>query len=249
LILKIIRYKTTIRSLKDNMADKQQRHELKTKEKAIAFISSFLEKNKKFLIILLAVIVAAIIITAVISLVNEKKENIAAEAVEQLQEKYDKWIETEEDSDERATLETDILEKSESIAIEYGSTFAAQRALFIAGNLYFQKKDWTTAAENFIKAGRLKMDSYLAPITMMLAASAYENSENFSEALDLYTEVYGTFGDTYPDAPRALLGEGRLNEELGNRESAVEAYNEMLDKFPNSGWTDFAQTRLIQLGE
>jgi len=228
------------------MAEKNHRNELKGKDKFLAGLSTFLVKNKALLWILLAVAAAVIIAVAVFDSIAEKKANIASESVELIQEKYNKWLSDAEDVDKEA-LEAEIIEEADRIAVDYSSTFAAQRAVYIKGNISFINEDWAAASTFFIDAAALNSDSYLAPITLMLAASSLENDGKYSEALNVYSDIYARYDKIFPDIPRVMLSMARLNEQIGDFSSATDSYNLLLDNYPGSGWASFARTRLIQM--
>ena len=227
------------------MTDK--RTELTGKEKVLAGLTSFLEKNKTILLILLAVIVAAIIVIAVVDSVTEKKANASAEMIEDVQKVFDEWLVMEDDDSAKAEKQQTVLEQIDAVIEEYPSSYASQRALYLKAGIYYHTEDWSEAASVFIQSADVNTDSYLAPISLMLAASSFENSENYQDALDVYVRVSDDYSNSYADVPRAVLAMGRLNEQLGNSDAAVEAYNSLLDNYPNSGWATFARTRLIQL--
>lgn len=229
------------------MAVNNHKTELKGKDKFLASLSNFLVKRKVFLLILLAAAAVIIAAVAVIDSVTERKANLAAESVELVQEKYADWLEADE-ADKEA-LEAEILEKIDAITDQYHSTFAAQRAVYIKGNIEFQKENWTAASENFLESADMNKDSYLAPISMMLAGSAFENGGSYEEALGVYNDIYADYDKIFPDVPRVMLSIGRLNEQTGDEAAAIDAYNELIDNYPGSGWASFARTRLIQIEE
>ncbi|MBI9108731.1 MAG: tetratricopeptide repeat protein [Spirochaetales bacterium] len=228
------------------MAENKHKTELKGKDKFLTGLSIFLVKNKVLLRILLAAAAVIIITVAVMDSISERKANISAESVEVIQEKYTQWLSAEEA--DKAALETEIIGEAERIAEEYGSTFAAQRAIYIKGSLSFQNEDWDSASEIFLEAAALNSDSYLAPIALMLAALSNENAGKYSDALLIYTDIFAQYDKIFPDIPRVMLSIGRLNEQIDDSGAAIDAYNMLIDKYPGSGWASFARTRIIQMG-
>ena len=227
------------------MTDK--RTELKGKEKFLAGLTSFLEKNKTILFILLGVIVAAIIVVAVIDSVTDKRANASAERIEAVQKDFDDWMVLEDDDSEKPAKQQALLDELDGVISDYSATYAAQRAFYLKGGIYFQNENWSEAASLYEDSADINTDSYIAPISLMLAASSYENAGEYQKALDIYIRVSDVYKDTFPDVPRAMLSIDRLNEQLGNNDAALEAYNSLLDVYPNSGWSSFARTRIIQL--
>ena len=154
-----------------------------------------------------------------------------------------------EDGDDKDAFEAELVAAAETVIADYDATFAAQRAEFILGSISFIDENWSDAAAFFNDSAAHNRDSYLAPIALMRAASALENAESYAEALAVYEDVYASYDKIFPDVPRAMLSVGRLKEQTGDAAGAVESYNELLDKYPGSGWASFARTRLIKIGE
>ncbi|HAK45065.1 MAG TPA: hypothetical protein DCO79_03985 [Spirochaeta sp.] len=227
------------------MTDK--RTELSGKDKILAKLTSFLEKNKTMLWIILAILVAAIIVVAVIDSVTSKKANESAQRIESVQKDYEEWLGIEEDDSEKDAEQQILVEELDAVISEYPSSYAAQRALYLKAGINFKNNEWAEAAVLFTESADVNRDSYLAPIALMIAASSYENAGSYQNAIDIYLNIYADYDKVYPDVPRAMLSIGRLQEQLGNKDAAVDAYNELLDTYPGSGWASFARTRIIQL--
>lgn len=228
------------------MTDK--RTELTGKTKFLANLTSFLEKNKTILWIILALAVAAIIVIAIVDSISEKKENESAQMIESVQKDFDEWIAiTDEEDDDKNAKQQTLINELDIIVSDYPGTYAAQRAFFLKAGINFESGEYAEAASMYTESAEVNKDSYLAPISLMLAASSYENAENYQNALDTCIEVYDNYDKMYPDIPRTMLSIGRLNEQLGNEAAAIDAYNELLDTYPGSGWASFARTRIIQL--
>ncbi len=227
------------------MIDK--RTELKGKDKFLADLSSFLEKHKYFLLIALAVIVVAIIVVAVIDSAVEKKVNVSAALIEQVQKDYDDWIVLDDEDSDKAQKKDDLLISLDSIISDYPSTYAEQRAYFLKANISFSEESWTDAASLFSTSAEVNRESYLAPVALMLSASSLENAADYQKAIERYRDICDKYDKIYPDVPHAMLSIARLYEQTGDIASATDSYNELLDKYPGSGWSSFARTRLINL--
>lgn len=217
------------------------------KEKFLNNLSSFLEKNRIILFIILAVAVATIAIVAVIDSSMEKKANKAAAAIEEVQNLYDEWSSSADDDSGKAEKKTELVNEIDSIISDYSGTYAEQRAYFLKGNISYSTEAWSESADFYGKAAEVNPESYLAPISLMIQAAALENAENYSAALSIYMNVYENYEKSFPDVPRAMLSIGRLYEKTGDTASAKDSYNELINKYPSSGWSSFARTRLIQL--
>ena len=143
------------------MTDK--RTELKGKEKFLAGLTSFLEKNKTILFILLGVIVAAIIVVAVIDSVTDKRANASAERIEAVQKDFDDWMVLEDDDSEKPAKQQALLDELDGVISDYSATYAAQRAFYLKGGIYFQNENWAAAAVSLsLILPHINSESYLS---------------------------------------------------------------------------------------
>jgi tetratricopeptide (TPR) repeat protein len=111
------------------------------------------------------------------------------------------------------------------------------------------QKNWVAAEEKWLKAAEAAPKSYLAPIAVYNAAVAAEEQGNVESAIAFYSRAAG-FGDSFPAAARAQFSVGRLEESRNNKDSAVEAYRNLLAKWPNEPvWPNLAQNRLLVLSD
>ncbi len=220
--------------------------ELNSKQKFLNSLSNFLEKHKYKLLIILAVIVIALIVASVVDNFSQKKAETAALAIEDVQKEYDEWMNITDET-EKTSAKDAVFDKIDSVISDYPKTYAGQKALFLKANISFSEENWADSAKYFIDSASVNRESYLAPVSLMLAASAYENAENFTEALKTYLDIVENYDGIYPDVPHAMLSAARLYEITGDTESAKTSYNNLVDKYPQSSWASFARTRLIQL--
>ena len=127
------------------------------------------------------------------------------------------------------------------------SGFIGGRAWSIIGQIYSAKKMWKEAEDAWFKAAAVASETYLAPIAFFNAAVAAEEQGNLEKAIKLLeNSVSHTFA--FPAAPRAQFSIGRLNEKLGKFSAALEAYRQVVIKWPYiTGWANLAQSRIIAI--
>jgi tetratricopeptide (TPR) repeat protein len=76
---------------------------------------------------------------------------------------------------------------------------------------------------------------------------AAEESGNIEDAIAHYTETL-VYADSFPQAAKAQFAIGRLREEQQNKEAAIEAYREVIAKWPSETiWINLANSRIIAL--
>jgi len=125
--------------------------------------------------------------------------------------------------------------------------FAGSKAWSIIGLIYSGRKDWSNAQEAWLSSAKIGNNTYLAPIALFNAAAASEEQGNLEQAIDLLKQSVAHKFE-FPAAPRAQFSIGRLYETLGDPTSAIEAYREVLIKWPEMPvWHNLARSRLAFL--
>ena len=223
-----------------------QKKELTSKQKFLKRFSDFLQRYKTIAIIFLSVIVAFIISFAVVSEVNKSIEEKSTSMTELIQEDFDSWTNAP-DEERKGSLESSILEQVEAVLEKYPKKYAGQRALFIRGNLYFGMEEWDSAHDDYILLAERFPKSYLAPVALINGAVAMEESDQPEKALEIYQSILKTYRENTPEIPRILFAAGRIQELLGAKEAALDTYNDLLDNFSSSSWTNLARNRIIYL--
>ncbi|MDR2797820.1 MAG: tetratricopeptide repeat protein [Treponema sp.] len=125
--------------------------------------------------------------------------------------------------------------------------YAGARSYALLGSIYADKKTWEDAEKAWTHAANVGAKTYLAPVSLCNAAFAAEEGGNILGAIELYRQSV-SLKDTFPAAPRAQFSIGRLEEVQNHPEAAIEAYQELLNTWPNDTvWTSLAQSRIIFL--
>jgi predicted negative regulator of RcsB-dependent stress response len=224
----------------------EAKKELSKKDSFLIALSNFLQKNRIVFIIIIIVLIAGLVAFTIAreSIKNriEKSTFLAEEA----REAYHNWS-TAVDDEQKTIYREECLEIIEQIMDSYPNHYAAQRASFLQGNIFFEEENWTEAAAAYEKIFTKFSDSYLAPISLNNASVAYENSGELDTAIEMLNTLTENYTESFADIARIFFTKGRLYEEQGDMENAVRAYNVLVDDFSNSNWTKLARNRIIAL--
>lgn len=216
------------------------------KEKILQKLTATIHKLRYILISLLGVIAILVVTWIVVSEVRSRRIESSAVLVEAVQDKFESWIE-EEDEEISNQLGEEIIEELTRIVDDYPKLYPGQRALHLLGSFYYRSGNYTFAAESFLKLAYEFPKSYLAPISHINGAVAMEEAADYAKAIQTYVNIVDLYTDISPEIPRVLFSLGRLNETHGTEEAALEYYNRIVDEYPSSGWTNLAQDRIIYL--
>ena len=230
----------------------QSKDELSLSEKVNERIGEIIQKSRMQLLVALAAIVMAIAVFVIVSVVREKGQSDALSKVDEFNRSYGKIktsLSNEESSDISQQLELGILLAELTEFENNNSGFAAARAYSISASINMDQRNWEAAEEKWLKAADAAPKSYFAPVAVYNAAVAAEERGNIESAIAYYSRA-ANFGESFPAAARAQFSVGRLEESRNNRDSAVEAYRNLLAKWPNEPvWPNLAQNRLLILSD
>ena len=221
-------------------------HEPSKKQQILTALSNFLTKYRTAFIVLLIIIIAGLVAFAVTREIITRRAETSAVIVEDLQRDYGEWL-TAVDDETKSSLEESCRDQAREILDRYPRTYAAQRAFLVLGGMEFELENWTEAEKSFTSLYDRFPDSYLGAVALWNLSVVYERSDSPEAALESLQTLESEYRDTYPDMPHVLFNMGRMEETLGNVESARERYNDLVDNFPRSNWTKLARDRIIFL--
>jgi tetratricopeptide (TPR) repeat protein len=228
--------------------DTQNRDELTINER----IGELIRKNRIRLLVCLAAIILVIAGFVIISVVREKVQSNALSKVDAFSRRYEDLkadLSGTDAPDISQQLELGVLLIEIDEFEKKNSGFAAARAYSISASISMDQKNWKTAEEKWLKAAEAAPKSYLAPIAIYNAAVASEEQGNIELAIAHYSRA-ASYGDSFPAAARAQFSVGRLEESRSNKDSAIEAYRNLLARWPNEPvWPNLAQNRLLILSD
>jgi tetratricopeptide (TPR) repeat protein len=223
-----------------------QNHEKSEKTPFKQKLSLTILKNSKILLGLLIVIVIVVLALLIYNSVQLKSIEKYTQQIETIQDDYANYkILSEETEKEAARIE--LLEHLDEYIDTASRNYALQRALFIRAALFYQNKEWDMAITDYKTIAAEFSNSYLAPIALINAATAYEDSDSINEAIETYQLLITDYASDSPDTPNIYFSLGRLYEQKQDTKAALEEYNKLIDNYPDSNWTNLGRSRIIYL--
>lgn len=219
--------------------------ESQQKEPAMDKLARFLTRHRvPILVIVAAILVGVVVLIAVLSVQNAREE-AALIAVEELQTELDDWVRLGDD--DRAARYPALAGAASAIIDGYPRTYAAARARIIDARALANLDRWAEAATRYAEVAEQRPRSYLAPVSLMDAAVAAENSGDTERALELLGRIVERYGGESSMVPRALFSIGRIHEQRDEIADAAAAYRRLISSYPAGSWTSLARNRIISL--
>ncbi len=223
-----------------------QNHEKTEKMAFKSKLSLIIQKNSKILLGGLSLIVLVVIGLLIFNSLQLKNLENYTQQIEVIQDDYAE-LSIITDENEKNEAEKKILGNLNSLIENSPKNYAHQRALFIRANIFYKNKDWDKSIEDFKLIANDFSHSYLAPISLINAAGAFEESNRIDDAIATYQLVIENYSTISPEIPNIYFSIGRLFEQKEDTKSALEEYNNLVDTFPDSNWTNLARSRIIYL--
>mgnify|MGYP001134270189 CR=1 FL=1 len=209
-------------------------------------LNGFITRNKKLLIIILAVVVVGLITLGIVSSVTQKNQREQFNLIDELEATYAELLYTDsEDASYQGKYDSLVASLTELSA--KGKEYPNLKAGYLLGMLSFEESSYQTAMETFLSVYSNADGSYLGSLALTNAAVAAEELGDSSLALEYYTKVLDEFGFTAAEAPKALFGQARLQEQNGNIDLAKATFQQLADQFPSSEFAKLATNRLALL--
>jgi len=205
-------------------------------------INDFIQKNRKGIFISLGVIVAAVAGLIAWFLISDSVNKKAIAAVEELSAEYER-LHSSGNSDYYSAEMDVFLAKIQSFA-DNKRGFPGSKAWSIIGHIYSDRGQWAQAEEAWLKSAQTGEKTYLGPIAYFQAAVAAEEQSKLEKAIE-YLEKCVSHNFEFPDGPRAQFNIGRLYEQLGNYNAALDAYRDVMIKWPWERPETISQNMLI----
>jgi len=209
-------------------------------------ISNFLQKYRT---LLLSIIVGGVLIVVALAIwtqIDASTKTSFAAKIEKSQVDYSAWS-TETDATKKAdlakTLENELGDVQKNAPTGYGLS----KAWFLQGNYWATQKRWPEAAKAYQTVFEKDRSSYLAPISLVNAGVCQEEAGDTVAALATYAEFEKNYATDPILGPQVFFTQGRLLETQQKSKDAVMAYQKLLDKFPDSGWTKLGRDRILLL--
>lgn len=228
------------------------RHEMKQDElvswmtRAIVYVE---ENSSQVLMGIGGLVVVILLILGATSWVTSRTEDAYARLA-QVQEvvrtplamEVEPGVEAFATASERAQR---VLDAADAMLADYSSGDAANWARYYRAVALLELGRAEEAAAAAEKLGQVG-DSLLGGLAMMLAGQAEEALSNLQAAADNYARA-ATFQSSGFPPELALIGEGRCLDSMGRTAEAVEAYQKVLDLYPDSPLASRASRKLQEL--
>jgi len=219
--------------------------ELTPRQKFVVAISNALERGRTPLLIVIGAAIVVVIVFAIYTQIAGARADKAAGLAAAIQTNFSSWS-SETDKTKKADLQKTLTGEIDAVVKKYPRSYGAQRALFIRADMAYEEKDWKNAITDYQLVAKRFAASYLAPVCLANAAAAAEQAGDKKQAIALDQQILDFKGLT-PEIPRALFSLGRLSEETDNTKEAQIYYNQLVNTYPSSGWTNLARDRIIYL--
>lgn len=143
--------------------------------------------------------------------------------------KAEYWFEI--DSLDKALVGDESYYGFEYVADEYSATKAGNLASYYAGIIYMKKGEYNVAI-NYLKNADLD-DELVGAVALGTIGDAYIELGNLGEAMRYFKDAVN-HSDNILTAPIYLKKMGLVHEEQGDFDKALEAFEEIKDKYPTS---------------
>ena len=208
-------------------------------------LTDFIQRNRKGIFIVTGTILflfSGFVANIAVSDYLNKKYTAA---VEELSRRYEEITDKIADDPLAPEIEELISDSKDFAGNKRG--LPAGKAWSIAANIYSQREEWSQCEEAWQKAAEAANKSYLGPIALFNAAAAAQEQGKYEQAIE-YLEKCVTHKFEFPSAPRAQFSIGSLYERLENYPAALEAYREVLIKWPDLPvWQNLARSRIAAI--
>jgi len=190
----------------------------------------YLRHNVKLYLTLSAIVVVITAAVSVINYVNDSREEKARKELYRIS----KEIQSLNTNDPNSVIK--ILEGSLD---KLGNTGTGMEANYMVGELYYNKKEWTSAVKYYEKAAN-KGSGLIKELAILGLAYSKENMSDVKGALEMFTKLKNTKASAY--AAVAELGVGRCYQKLGDKSKALAAYEAMIIAYPDTDYARQAST-------
>lgn len=206
-------------------------------------VNSFLQKNKKGLIIFVIVVLVLLAGFYCYQVFSAKQTENNLSKIDAISYKL---ITDTKDMTEGTEL-NDLLDTALTDLAEYTkkSGAAGVRANMISAEIAYQKNDYAAAASYWDAAAVKGKKAYTTALCEYNKAVCYEQANDYSKAADSYKAASETAG--FLMATHAAFNYGRVLEHNGSYAEAVAVYEDLNSKHPSDDWAKLAKSRILSL--
>ena len=210
----------------------------------------FLGNHRKALLVIAGVIVVGIVAAVVVAQIANVRSDRAVRAAEHIQSLWSDYQDAAgatDQVDQAASLEEELRTAITDAKDQYPRTYGALRAQFVLGQLEWSLENWQAAQDAFMAVVNDHRTTHLTAPAMFSAAAAAENLGELDRARELYGRLAEGTIQPNVEVAHALFNLGRLAEEDGDTQLALEYYNRLVDEHGDSNWTNLGRNRIIWL--
>lgn len=200
-------------------------------------------------IILWIILGLGVVVLVGIFVWNEIDKSIREQStiqVEKAQESYNEWL-SEVDDQRKAERENTLVETLNRLITDYPSRYAGQRALYMRANYFYEKKEWTNSARDYLDLQQSFPESILAPISIVNAAVCQEEDNKWQDAIKLHEKIVNEYANSYY-IPYAMYSIARIYDMHEDFLNAKQWYTKLEDEYgQTSDWAKIGKNRMILL--
>jgi len=209
-------------------------------------IADFVQQNRKGIFISFSLLVLAFIGLIAYFYISDSINKKAIAGFEDLNTRF-----MELGNDISEGLASDEVENLLSDLTEFTNKnkngIAASMAWSLIGTIYIERKEWIFAQDAWLNSARTGDKTFMGPIALFQAAAINEEIGKIERAIELYTECVNHKFE-FPAAARAQMSIGRLYEEIGDYDSAKEAFRAVMINWKDlPDWQNLARSRIIAI--
>ena len=207
-------------------------------------VNDFLAKNRVVLVTVLGVLLVAFIIVIAYITITGSKNVKAFISVDTVIENWE-TLKSAQDQSNLSVKEDEMIATLKTVANANKNSYAGERALNTIAEIYFSRKDWKSAQEQYIAAAKALPKGYTNGINYYNAAVCADELGNQEDALGFYEKCAAA--ENFPMKSRAMFNIGRIQEQLSRKTEAIATYEKMAEQYPDDQWTLLAKSRTITL--
>lgn len=207
-------------------------------------INDFLSKYRVVFVTALIVLVVALVGLFVVTAVRESNSKAAYESVEDI---LAQWETARADADKTglASKEDGFISSLQKVASSNKHSFGGARAYMTVAEIYFSRKDWKNALDQYVASAKAAPKAYTAGLSYFNAGICADELGNADDAVKYLNQAIAL--DNFAMKPRAMFNIARIEEQRSKTDAAIAMYEKIAEQYPDDEWTLLAKSRVIAL--
>lgn len=213
-------------------------------------VNSFFVKNRKVLLIVFGVVFAVVLVVIGSLVFFEHKGKVDIAEIETIIIDFEKFKKDniKNTYDSLTEAEKKLLSDEEIKVIEKlskhinANNYSAFMAIQQIADIYFKNREFEKALSFYEKAPI--SNKYICGVLFFNAGTCADELGQTDKAIQFYNKASECID--FPFKARALFNVARVQEST-DTSKAVETYNSIIAKYPNTEWSNLSKTRLIEL--